>query len=75
MSLSRREALAWLAGLGGAACTRRVGNRTVEGAIVGGNVGRGHRIRYGFRPRPGRFEDVPVVILGAGIAGLSAAWT
>jgi glycine/D-amino acid oxidase-like deaminating enzyme len=75
VTLSRREALAWLAGLGATACTGRIGDRTIEGSIVGGNVGRGHRILDGFRPRPRRFDDVPVVILGGGVAGLSAAWT
>jgi hypothetical protein len=74
VSRSRREALKGLLGLGAAACTRRVGGRAIAGSIVGGNVGRGHRIREGFRPRPQRFEDVPVAILGGGIAGLSAAW-
>ncbi len=75
MSPSRRQALGGLLGLGAAACTRRVGGRTIAGSIVGGNAGRGHRIRDGFRPRPARFEEVPVAILGSGVAGLSAAWT
>ncbi len=42
---------------------------------MGGAHSRGHRLRTGFSPAPGRTEDIPVVIVGAGIAGLSAAWT
>ena len=42
---------------------------------MGGAHTRGHRLRAGFHPTPARSEDVPVVIVGGGIAGLSAAWT
>lgn len=76
MGLSRRDLLRGLAGLGLAACgTGRGGSGAlIQGAIVGGSHRRGHRIREGFRPPPSRRETVAVAILGAGVAGLSAAW-
>ncbi|HMK93282.1 MAG TPA: FAD-dependent oxidoreductase [Thermoleophilia bacterium] len=63
-----------LAGLGLAACARPVPKRAIAGSIIGASDARGHRVRDGFRPTPGRREEIPVVIVGAGIAGLSAAW-
>src|SRR5262245_30312211 len=76
--LSRREILAgclglpvaWAAGCGSAA------RLPTEGEIVGASNDVGHLIRQGHRPRPAddRWTDVEVVIVGAGIAGLSAAW-
>lgn len=47
-----------------------------EGELLRTNFDIGHRIRDGFRPRPnaGTTEKVGVVIVGGGIAGLSAAW-
>lgn len=74
MSLSRRDLLRSLAGLGAVACVGRPKGRRIEGSIVGGAHQRGHRLRQGFRPSPTRREEVRVAILGAGVAGLSAAW-
>jgi phytoene dehydrogenase-like protein len=76
VGLSRRDVLRGLAGLGLAACGtgRRGSGAAIEGAIVGGSHRRGHRIRDGFRPPASRREEVAVAILGAGVAGLSAAW-
>src|SRR5262245_15041508 len=47
-----------------------------QGEIVGASHGIGHRIRDGFRPRPanGPPKRVDVLIVGGGVAGLSAAW-
>src|SRR5205807_1936508 len=44
--------------------------------LVGASEGIGHRLRDGYRPRPaeGAWQDRTVVIVGGGIAGLSAAW-
>jgi len=74
VSVSRRDLLKALAGLGLASCAGRPAGRAIEGSIVGGAHALGHRIRDGYGPRPARWEDVGVAILGAGIAGLSAAW-
>ena len=46
----------------------------IAGAIVGASHRLGHRLRDGARPEPQQVRDVPVVIVGAGIAGLSAGW-
>lgn len=46
----------------------------VPGAIVGANSKAGHRLRQGNFPAPGSTQTARVVIVGGGIAGLSAAW-
>ena len=46
----------------------------IAGAVVGASHRLGHRLRDGARPEPQQVRDVPVVIVGAGVAGLSAAW-
>ena len=46
----------------------------IAGGIVGASHRLGHRLREGARPEPRQVRDVPVVIVGAGVAGLSAAW-
>ncbi|MEO6324051.1 MAG: NAD(P)-binding protein [Thermoanaerobaculia bacterium] len=86
MKPSRRDALVALAGLpalvalGGAAA--RCGKKPArglafEGEIVGGSSALGHRLRTGeLLARPVvRRERVSTAILGAGVSGLSAAWT
>ncbi|MBP7676464.1 MAG: FAD-dependent oxidoreductase [Thermoanaerobaculia bacterium] len=82
MRPSRREAIAALVGLPAlssflAACRRSPDGPAFSGAIVGADVLRGHRIRTGeLLSRPvARRESVGVAILGAGISGLTAAWT
>ena len=73
--LTRRELLQCFAGLAAASCSGRPAGRTLAGSIVGGAHALGHRVRDGFRPSaPARREQAGVAILGAGIAGLSAAW-
>lgn len=73
--LTRRELLEGLAGLAAVSCTGRPAGRRLAGSIVGGSFSLGHRVRDGFRPAaPPRREEVGVLVLGAGIAGLSAAW-
>lgn len=47
----------------------------LEGRIVGASRRHGHRLRDGDLPaEPGEREEVGVVIVGGGIAGLSAGW-
>ena len=54
--------------------TRKSG-REIGGGFVHDSVGIGHRLRDGAPfPTPQQTRTVPVVIVGGGIAGLSAAW-
>lgn len=73
LRLSRREWLK-LAAAGAASNCRPSGRTPIEGGFVEPPVDLGHRLRQGFRAEPTRFVDTEVVIVGAGIAGLSAAW-
>jgi glycine/D-amino acid oxidase-like deaminating enzyme len=74
VTVSRRELLKGLAGLGLTSCAGRPAGRRLAGSIVGASHQRGHLLRTGFRPAPTRREDVGIAIVGAGITGLSAAW-
>lgn len=72
-SLTRRDFLAWTAASAAlAGCSRR--RRTIEGEIVGASHKAGHILRGPISSTPSRIVEVPVVIAGGGIAGLSAAW-
>ena len=56
-------------------CSRRPGRRLAFGGrIVGANEGVGHLLRQGGLPAPKAERRVPVIIVGGGIAGLSAGW-
>ena len=44
------------------------------GVLLGASSDIGHRLRDGGFPAPDRVEQVPVLIIGAGVGGLSAAW-
>ncbi len=44
------------------------------GELVGPDLALGHWLRGGAFPDPDRFEPVSVLIVGGGVAGLSAAW-
>ncbi|MDX6768750.1 MAG: FAD-dependent oxidoreductase [Elusimicrobiota bacterium] len=70
--ISRREFLgAGLAAAALAACARRP---PLTGSLLGPSRERGHLLRSGRFPVAAREEKVPVVIVGGGAAGLSAAW-
>ncbi len=84
---SRRQLLRWTSGLvagwalGCPSRPRAPGSLGTEvdlsgigGSIVGANHRLGHRLRQGGLPEPQRRRDVPVLIVGGGIAGLSAGW-
>ncbi len=70
--MTRREFLALGAGLA-AGCGRRPA-RTITGSIVGASADAGHLLRTRALPAPSHERRVPVVIVGGGIAGLSAGW-
>lgn len=77
--LARRELLASFLGapfLAAAGCSRDAPVLPPAGEIVGGSTSLGHRLRDGLKPAPaaGQWQRTGVVIVGAGIAGLSAAW-
>jgi glycine/D-amino acid oxidase-like deaminating enzyme len=75
---TRREILAAFLGAPAAiaACRRTPAPQMPDGSIVGASDRFGHRLRDGFRIEPpaDAWRDVGVVIVGAGVAGLSAAW-
>ncbi|MFN2408134.1 MAG: FAD-dependent oxidoreductase [Pyrinomonadaceae bacterium] len=78
MSFSRREILAAFLGLpvALAACRRSVNAPLPAGEIVGQSDDFGHRLRDGLRVEvpADAWTDVQVVIVGGGVAGLTAAW-
>lgn len=79
--MTRRQILAGGLAFAGAALAGRglapaVERRPLEGAILGASHQAGHLLRDGHRfPRPDRTERMAVVIVGGGVAGLSAAWS
>ncbi|WP_224242302.1 FAD-dependent oxidoreductase [Hyalangium gracile] len=76
MELTRRELVAAFLGsaVAASACKRTRPREPVPGAIVDKAVEVGHRLRGGPLPRAETVEPVEVLIVGAGAAGLSAAW-
>jgi len=76
--MNRRELLAAFLGVPAslAACRSNAQPRFPEGSIVGASDTIGHRLRDGQRiePSPDNWQRAGVVIVGGGIAGLTAAW-
>ena len=74
MSLRRRDALI----AASAACVARpVASEwasSMPGRLQGADAALGHRLRTGDIPEPTQTERAEVVIVGGGVAGLSAAW-
>ncbi len=71
MRVSRRQFISTVAGATLAAgCTRRA---SWSGGIVGAAHAAGHRLREGKFPAPVRTETHEAVVVGGGIAGLTAA--
>lgn len=77
MSTNRREFLAALLSSPAfvAGCAQRA-NLPLHGELLGQSAAIGHRLRDGFRPTVAddQWHEVDVAIIGAGAAGLSAAW-
>ncbi|NVJ25801.1 MULTISPECIES: FAD-dependent oxidoreductase [Myxococcus] len=75
MELTRRELVAAFLGSAVASgCKREQPRAPIPGAIVDRAVEVGHRLRGGPLPRAQTLETVDVLVVGAGVAGLSAAW-
>lgn len=75
---TRREILAAFLGVpvALAACRRSTSPKFPEGEIVGASDGFGHRLRDGLKidVPSDAWTDIPLVIVGGGVAGLTAAW-
>ena len=77
--ITRRELLrstlaAGGAGVVGLSCSRAPVGRAVPGRLLGPSAALGHRLRDHAFPAPSTTRDARVVIAGAGIAGLAAAY-
>ncbi|HKP61982.1 MAG TPA: FAD-dependent oxidoreductase [Polyangiales bacterium] len=71
---TRRELIAAFLGAPLAAACRPSAARDYVATLGGQDHVAGHRVRDGVSFTPTRTRRVPVVIVGAGVAGLSAAW-
>jgi phytoene dehydrogenase-like protein len=71
--LRRRDFLAATAAALPLGC-RRKPEFPFEGELVGPDLPLGHWVRGGLFPEPERYEAVSVLVVGGGVAGLSAAW-
>jgi glycine/D-amino acid oxidase-like deaminating enzyme len=76
VELTRRELIAAFLGsaVAASACKRSPVRAPVPGEIIDRAVDTGHKLRAGPLPRAQVAEPVDVLIIGAGVAGLSAAW-
>jgi glycine/D-amino acid oxidase-like deaminating enzyme len=76
--MNRRELLAAFLGVpvAFAACRREESPPLPEGEIVGASDVFGHRLRDGVRVEVSQdaWSNIPLVIVGGGVAGLTAAW-
>ena len=75
--MKRRSFLQTAAALSAApmlACSRKTAPPLPPGTLSGNDFALGHRLRNPDFPEPGETRRTPVLIIGAGIAGLSAAW-
>ncbi len=74
--MDRREFLRSTAAAGAAALTgcRVAPPPLPPGELLGTSLPHGHRLAEGSLPAPGEFRQITVAIVGAGVAGLAAAW-
>ncbi|MBF0492164.1 MAG: NAD(P)-binding protein [Deltaproteobacteria bacterium] len=77
-SISRRQFIFYsLVGLGALATGKFFfgkSKKEIPLQILGPNAQAGHRLRWGDFPEPSEIRQVKTLIVGSGIAGLSAAW-
>lgn len=75
--MRRRDFIASLAGVGLASvagCGAPAKPTLPPGELSGTSMGLGHRLHEASLPAPSETQRIPVLIVGAGIGGLSAAW-
>lgn len=72
--VTRRSFLAGAACAPLIACARKTEAPLPPGALSGADFAIGHRLRQPDFPAPSETRRVPVLIVGAGIGGLSAGW-
>lgn len=72
--MRRREFLAATAAFPFIACSRKTDPPLPPGMLSGGSLDLGHRLRQGGFPAAGETRRLPLLIVGAGIGGLSAGW-
>ena len=72
--MKRRDFLATTALSALPLACRRKPEFPFPGELVGPNLPLGHWLRGGAFPEPERFEPISTLIVGGGVAGLSAAW-
>ncbi|NWJ42409.1 MAG: FAD-dependent oxidoreductase [Geothrix sp.] len=72
--MRRRDFLATGALLAVPIACRRKPEFPFPGELVGPDLALGHRFRGRDLPEPERFEPISVLVVGGGVAGLSAAW-
>ena len=70
--MTRRDLL--LLGAGLVSGCRGRGRRVISGSFAGASHQIGHLLRGNSIPKPDRERRVPLVIVGGGVAGLSAGW-
>ncbi len=72
--MKRRQFLAAAACAPMIACGRKTAPALPPGTLAGSGFALGHRLREGNFPKPTEVRKSPVLIVGGGIGGLSAAW-
>lgn len=72
--MKRREFLASCAALAVTGCGEKPTAKLPPGELSGSDLKSGHRLHLGEFPAPTETRRVPVLIIGGGIGGLSAAW-
>ncbi len=72
--MTRRRFLATCAALAAAAAAPAAPGGVPPGRLGGTDLALGHRLRQRDFPAPGETRRIPVLIVGAGIGGLSAGW-